>query len=157
MRLLLFFLPLLCAGQQLSVTVPLSPHFIKRVATGHPRVAFHEFSTDTINGAASSFALQSGNYVDWRTTTIAFTGANAGKYCENNPLLKGPNGCAINLPKFDGVKLGVALADVASWLPIAFHLANPHGTYAKIATISRYGMAVVFVPVDASNIHQLLK
>ena len=89
------------------------------------------FLTDSI--------LQTVNVGDYATTYTAFTGENAGHYCEHNSLLVTAP-CVISLPRFRGVKIAALSYGIAQWIPVWLHKASP--TYVRAVTIIN-GVAAV--------------
>ncbi len=98
----------------------------------HPKASFQSSSGSLDAMFLTDSILQTVNVGDYATTYTAFTGANAGRYCENNPLLVTAP-CVISMPRFRGVKIAVLVVGVAEWFPVWAGKASP--TYIRAATI----------------------
>ena len=120
----------------------------------HPKASFRASGKSLDMMIVSAAVLQSINIGDYATTHRAFTGADAGKYCENNPLLVSAP-CVIDLPRFTGVKIVVAAAGLAELIPVFMRRDTP--TYRFAVTVVNFGASIPLGIAVVGNIHALEK
>lgn len=147
MKRLIFMLILAASAQAASLTMTVPLKWIV-----HP-VASFQTSSKSIDGMLlTDSILQAINMGDYATTHRAFTGADAGKYCENNPLLVSAP-CVLDLPRFTGIKIAVAAYGVAQWVPVWLHRAGPN--YKFVITVLNAGSSVPLGIAVIGNIKAL--
>lgn len=135
-----------CAVQAgMTFNVPLN-------VIAHPVKSFRTKHDGTGVLLAGTVLLQSVNAIDYATTRRgAFPGTGG---CELNPLLVTAP-CQINVPRFTGVKIGVAAFNFAQWLPVWAGYRNSN--YRKAMGVLDFVGAVPLGVADINNIHQLTK
>jgi hypothetical protein len=145
MLLLIAFLALSAHAASLTVSMPL-----KWVV--HPVASFHSSRKSLDGMLITDTILQMINVGDYATTRRgAFPGTGG---CELNPLLISAP-CQIDVPRFTGVKIAVAAAGLAEWIPVWLGKSTPN--YVFTITVVNAGLAVPLGIAVGSNIHQLTK
>lgn len=119
----------------------------------HPVRAFRSVPADKKFMFVTDTVLQAVNLGDYASTYRAFTGPNAGRYCENNQLLVSAP-CVIDFPRFTGIKIGVAALGIAEWVPVWL---GAGGNYVVAASIVNGGLDIPLALAVANNIVQLNK
>lgn len=139
------FLLLSTLAQAQSVGVAISLNVIT-----HPVRTYRESSNTKWYMLAAGSLLEAANLGDYLTTKRgAFPGTGG---CELNPLFTSAP-CVINVPRFTGVKIGIAAFGIAQWVPIWAGYRSEN--YKKLMTVMDLVGAVPMTVIDLRNVHEL--
>lgn len=136
---LLSCLPLLCAGQQLGISI--SPHAIR-----HPKTAYHNLTGDWKLAVAGVVSLELANATDYATT---YRGVVVQGGCEQNPLfVTAP--CVFDRPRFTGVKIAAAALPLLEAIPMAFGIRSP--AYIRGVSVVNFALTAPLAAADGNNL-----